>query len=211
MKIKNTVLKLTLLAIIIMSIAGCGNSGSAEQSSLTFLKNDAFTGLKSTYARDYSQFTIIRGALYKFIIDPQNPQHLGVAIGAAESAIFPDEYELNRFDRLENMTAEMRKEIISQPMLAITLKKREVLNHIYSAILKPLAANIENSKQATSQETVVINNLITLLDNLAEDYSVLSKTDSDFYTADAQNAFISIQDTFRQLQNLELDKEKVSP
>ncbi len=210
MRIKNAVLFFVSMLLIIMPlITGCGSGGAGKQNYEDSLKNDAVAGLKGTYAEDFSQLTIIRGALYKFIVNPQNPQHLGTAIGALEASVFPEEYELKRFDRLDNMTAEMRKEIISQPLLAITLKKRETLNHIYNAVLRPLSTNIEKGKQVTPQETIVLNNLISLLDVLVQNYSVLSNTGVDFSGGEAQGAFISIQNTFREMQNLNLLKQAV--
>lgn len=195
-----------ILLIIVPQISGCGSREQGNQNYQESLKNDAVAGLKNAYAEDFTRITIIRGALYKFAVNPQNPQLLGTTIGAVEATVFPEEYELKRFEQLDNISAEMRKSIISQPMLGITLKKRETLNHIYNAVLKPLSANFEKRKQITPQETAVINNLINLLDNLAENYTVLSNKTVDLNSSEAQRSFITIQDTFRELQKLELVK-----
>lgn len=211
-KKKSVLLGLIVLPIFIISmISGCNDDGQGKTGYQEMLKNDALTGLKSAYAEDFTRLTIIRGALYKYVVNPQNPQLLGTAIGAVEATVFPEQYELKRFSQMENISAGLRKEIISQPMLNITTKKRETLNHIYSAVLKPLSLNIENKKQVSSKETAVLNNLITLLDTLAENYSVLANKDVSFDSNEAYRAFIAVQDTFREMQELELVKQSNLP
>ncbi len=199
------------LAVMLITIlplsAGCSDRDTEKLNFAEALKKDAINSLKSAYAEDFTRISIIRGSLYKFVVNPRNPQNLGVAIGAIEATVFPEEYELQRFNQLENISAQMRKDIISQPMLSITLKKREVLNHIYNSVLKPLSLKIENGKNVTPQETEVLSNLINLLDTLAQNYSVLANKDVDFNGSEAQRSFLSIQNSLREMQNLELVKQ----
>lgn len=192
------------LLILIPQVMGCSSNNSQDYDYEQLLLEDATLNLKSTYAGDFTRITIIRGALYKFLINPDNPQQLGTTIGAVEATVFPEQYELSRFDRLENLPATMRKQIISQPMLGITLKKREALNHIYNAVLKPLSTHIDKGGPIGPQERAVIDSLIILLDTLSENYSYLSDKDTDFNSSEAQRIFISMQHSFRELQKLEL-------
>jgi hypothetical protein len=192
---------------LIPLISGCNNSKHIETPD-TYLKNDAAAGLKGAYAEQFTRLTIIRGALNKYLVSPGNQQHLGTVIGAVEATVFPEEYELKRFEHLENLPAETRKEIISQPMLNITLKTREVLNHIYTAVLKPLASRVEQGKTPETRESAVLNNLTGYLDNLAQDYHLLSNEETDLNSIEAQHAFISIQNTLRELQKLDLIKQQ---
>ena len=205
---KNTLLLVTLTLAISMSLfIGCGDREAKNPSSEEFLKKDALAALKSTYAEDYTRITIIRGALNKFIVNTQKPQFLGIATGAMESAVFPEDYELKRLSQLENITAEMRKEIIRQPMLMITVKKREVFNHIYQSVFKPLSEQTDKGQQAGPQETAVLTELINLLDDLTQNYSVLADQNVDFHSSEAQQAFYSVQQTFREMQKLQLFKQ----
>lgn len=208
MKFKALVSCLLLTALIVMIpvIGGCGTSDSAKLDYAEMLKNDARAGLKGKYAEDYTRLTIIRGALYKYSVNPQNSGLLGTVMGAMEATMFPEDYELKRFDQMANLSATMRKEIISQPMLAITLKKRDVLNHIYNAVLKPLVSEAENNKQVNPQDVAAVNNLINLLDILAENYAVLANNSVDFNSVQAQQAFLNIQSAFGEMQKLELIK-----
>lgn len=201
----------TSLIFIIFFISGCSSSGSEKLNYGEMLKSDAKIGLKGKYAEDYKRFTIIRGSLYKYSVNPQNIKHLGTVMGATEATMFPEDYELMRFDRLENLSAAMRKEIISQPMLAITLRKRDVLNHIYNAVLKPLELNAEKSKQVNPQDALAINNLINLLDNLTENYAILADNSVDLNSAQAQQTFLNIQAVFGEMQKMELYKAANRP
>jgi len=193
--------------LFIAVLTGCSEEPKTENPE-QYLKNDAVLGLKKAYAEDFTRLTIIRGGLYKFVVNEDNPQHLGTAIGAVEATIFPEEYEFVRFQRLENMSAEMRKQIISQPLLDITLNKREVLNHIYNAVLKPLSAEVTAGNPLSSQSLGSLNSLIQILDDLVSNYAVLSDEKIDFKSNEAQRSFISIQNSLRELQKLELVREK---
>lgn len=209
MRFKAFVLCILFISIIFMLflVSGCSSSDPEKLNYSEMLKNDAKVGLKSKYAEDYTRFTIIRGALYKYSVNPQNIEHLGTVMGATEATMFPEDYELKRFDRLENLSAAMRKEVINQPMLAITLKKRDVLNHIYSAVLKPLEADAKISKQITPQGTTAINNLLNLLDILAENYAILADNSVDLTSGEAQQAFLNIQAVYSEMQKMELFKD----
>lgn len=199
-------LLLITLILIIPVIGGCGSSDSEKINYSEMLKNDARAGLKGKYAEDYTRLTIIRGALYKYSVNPKNPELLGTVMGATEATMFPEDYELKRFDQMTNLSASIRKELISQPMLAITLKKRDVLNHIYNTVLKPLVAEAGNFKQVNAQDAAAVNNLINLLDSLAENYAVLADNSVDFNSGQAQQAFLNIQSVFGEMQKLELIK-----
>lgn len=208
MRFKAFVISIVFASTIFMIplISGCGTSDSEKLNYGEMLKNDAKTGLKGKYAEDYTRFTIIRGALYKFSVNPQNKVLLGTVMGATEAAMFPEDYELKRFDRLENLSATMRKEVISQPLLGITLKKREVLNHIYIAVLKPLELNAEKNKQVNTQDATAINNLINLLDTLTENYAILADNSVDLNSGQAQQAFLNIQSVYSEMQKMDLFK-----
>ncbi len=205
-KIRVSIL-MAIILIIVPLFSGCSKPESEKQNFEEALKNDAIAGLKGAYAEDFTRISIIKGALYKFVINSSNPQNLGVTIGAVEATVFPEEYELRRFIQLDNISAQMRKEIVSQPMLSITMKKREVLNHIYNAVLKPISFNIESGKALTPQQISVLNNLINMLDNLAQNYAVISNKDVHLNSKEAQRSFLQIQNTFREMQNLELVKQ----
>ncbi len=197
-----------VFVLLIILVSGCSPGDKPVAEDNEFLRNDARKSLQSAYAEDYTRITIIRGALNKYAVNPDNPKHLGTVIGALEAAVFPEEYELKRFTQLENISAEMRKEIISQPMLDITVQTRLVLNHIYSAVLKPLADSVDKGGQVTTGELQVINEVAQQLENLAQNYSVLSSEGIDFNSSEAQRSFISIQNSLNELQKLELVKLK---
>jgi len=212
-RFKLIILCIVFTLVIFMSIivSGCSSSGSEKLNYAEMLKNDAMIGLKGKYAEDYTRFTIIRGALYKYSVNPQNIEHLGTVIGATEATIFPEDYELMRFDRLENLSAKIRKEVVSQPMLAITLKKRDILNHIYSAVFKPLESDVKRDKQVNSQGAKAINNLINLLDILTENYAILADKSIDLNSSQAHQAFLNIQAVFVEMQKMELINNATQP
>jgi hypothetical protein len=195
---------IALLINVIFILTGCFNSGQSGNESDRYLKEDAVNGLKATYAEEYTRINIIRGALYKFVISPSNPVNLGVVVGSLEASIFPEEYEYKRLEQLENFSAEIRKEIISQPMLTISAKNREALNHIYNAVIKPLSEKLMTNKPVTVQDKAVLNNAITFLDNLGQGYSALSTKSLDLNSGEAQSYFLSIQGTIREIQKLTL-------
>lgn len=188
--------------------SGCGGSDAESKDFGELLEKDGIAALKGAYAEEYARLTIIRGALNKFIVNPQNTHYLGIATGALEAAVFPEEYELKRFNQLENLSADMRKEIISQPLLSITLKKREVLNHIYRSVFKPLLVQLDDGKPVGSRETGVLNELVILLDSLTRDYSVLADKSISFQSAEARQAFYSVQNNLREMQKLQLVEQK---
>ncbi|MBU7005369.1 hypothetical protein [Phosphitispora fastidiosa] len=197
---------LFVFALLIILLPGCGTGDKPAADSSGFLKNDARKSLQSAYAEDYTRISIIRGALNKYIVNPDNPKYLGTVMGALEAAVFPEEYELKRFTQLENISAEMRKEIISQPMLDITVQTRIVLNHIYSAVIKPLSDSLDKGNPITTEELQIINAAAQQLDSLAQGYSVLSNDGVDFNSSEAQRSFISLQNSLNELQKLELVK-----
>lgn len=194
-----------LLAIVtIISGLGCADSTQDNRNYSQMLKQDAFAGLKSVYQEDFTRLTIIRGALYKFIIDNQNLENLGVVIGAVQATAFPQEYEIKRLQDLTNISADMRKQIISQPMLAITMQNREALNHIYTAVLKPLSEKLHSGSSIKEEDKVVLNDLIKTLDSLTQDYLTISNSDINFNSKEAQDSFMSIRNNFEELQKYEM-------
>jgi len=201
---KTMIMTLVLAVFTLILISGCGMSDDPREETGEFLKNDALISLKSAYGEEYTRLTIIRGALNKYIVNPANAKHLGTVMGAVEATVFPEEYELKRFTQLENLPAEMRKDIISQPMLDITYRTRGVLNHIYTAVLKPLSEHIDRGGQINTAQLQVITNLMNLLETLARDYSLLANTENDFNSTEMNRAFISIQNNLNEMQKLEL-------
>ncbi|WP_418790006.1 hypothetical protein [Phosphitispora sp. TUW77] len=200
---------LFVVALLIFLLPGCSREDKTVVNAGEFLRNDARKSLQSAYVEEYTRITIIRGALNKYIVNPDNPKYLGVVIGALEATVFPEDYELKRFTQLENISAEMRKEIISQPLLDITIKTRTVLNHIYSAVFKPLSESIDQGGYtATAEELQVITNAARHLDTLAQGYLELSSEGIEFNSSEAQRTFISIQNSLNELQKLELIKLK---
>lgn len=76
--------------------------------------------------------------------------------------------------------------------------------NLYNAVIKPLSEKMMTNKPVTVQDKAVLNNAITLLDNLGQGYSALSTKSLDLNSGEAQSYFLSIQGTIRDIQKLTL-------
>lgn len=197
------------LFLFVFPISGCLNRSANEKIDMQqALIQDAKNNLQANIAEDFARLTIIKGSLGKFLVNENNPQLLGSAIGATESMIFPEKYELVRLTKIINISAEIKKEIISQPMLDIIYKNREVMNHIYNSVLLPLSLQIEKEKTATTDQLIVIDQVIRLLDKITIEYRNLSRSGIDYNGDEAQANFITLQNLNRELQKLKLPEAK---
>lgn len=200
----NRILFQALFFLLLFLIAGCSKDSGTNLDLQKALVHDAKSNLQATIAVDFSHLTIIKGSLGKFAVNKNNPQNLGSAIGATESMIFPEKYEVTRLTKMIDISADMKKDVITQPMLDIINSNREVLNHIYTSVLKPLAVQMENGTPVTADQLYTINELTRLLERMTAEYSNLSRPETDFNSNDALNSFVSLQDVNRALQKLKL-------
>lgn len=205
----NRFLSIIILLFLIMPLSGCLNKTTNEKIDLRqALLQDARNNLQANIAEDFTRLTIIKGSLGKFLVNKDNPQLLGSAIGATESMIFPEKYEIVRLTKMIDISAEIKKEIISQPMLDIIYKNREVMNHIYNSVLQPLAVQIEKGKTTTSDQLLVIEQVVRLLEKVTIEYRNLSLPGIDYNGDDALASFMNLQNLNRELQKLKLPESK---
>lgn len=201
----NRLLYILLIFFMLIPLAGCTPGSNEDKINLRqALIEDAKNNLRATIAEDFTHLTIIKGSLGKFQVNKNNPQYIGAAIGATESMIFPEKYEIVRLTKMVDISAEIKKEIISQPMLDILNKNREVMNHIYNSVLKPLAAQVEKGNPLTAEQVFIIDNVIRLLERESFEYNNLSQRGLDFNSEDAQTSFMTVQDLNRELQKQKL-------
>ncbi|MFZ5640642.1 MAG: hypothetical protein ACOY4Q_08120 [Bacillota bacterium] len=198
-----------IIFMTFLPLAGCSPGTAGSNLDLrNALISDAKSNLQATIAEDFTHLTIIKGSLGKFLVNKNNPQHLGAAIGATESMVFPEKYEIVRLTKMIDITADMKKDIISQPMLDIIFKNREVMNHIYNSVLQPLAAQTEKGKTAATEQLLVVNQVVRLLEQVAMEYRSLSQPGTDFNGNEAQASFMKLQDLNRELQKQKLPELK---
>ncbi len=193
------------LLLMMPILSGCTQDSNTNNIDLRqALVQDVKNNLHATIAADFTRLTIIKGSLSKFRVNSNNPQHLGAAIGATESMTFPEKYEIVRLTKMIDISAEIKKDIISQPLLDIINKNRQVMNHIYNAVLKPLAMQTEKGKPVTAGQLLLIDQVTRLLERMAIEYRNLSQSDLDFNSDEAIASFMTLQDINKDLQKLKI-------
>lgn len=205
----NRYIYICIFLLITVFLSGCSTVTPDDNIDLRqALIEDARKNLKASISEDFTRLNIIKGSLGKFLVNRNNPQYLGAAIGATEAMIFPEKYEIVRLTKMIDISAEIKKDIIAQPMLDIIHKNREVMNHIYISVLQPLALQTGKGKPASADQLAVIDNVVRLLEQVTMDYRSLSQPGIDFNGDEAQASFMNLQNLNRELQKQKLPELK---